>query len=302
MTRSESTLVVLNPSAGGGRAGETWNKLEKTPGLEWLASATIRAESPEDLIHKLSSRLTPETDFVIAAGGDGTVHHLVNALMKLRPDSPPALGILPLGNGSDLTSHLGIPARPEAAIEVLLNSAHHPADLLKIDTGSEVRWCANICSVGITAEVAERMNRPGVSSKAYLRTATGMLGSWKGVPLRLISGGIRTEGRFDVIAAGNGSRFGGGLPVFPGASHNDGICELLWLKHRSIVQLLPALVLLPFGKHRNLSSVKTTRCRELIVEPLGSDELVAEADGETFRAKRLHIKTVPGAIRIAAPD
>ena len=64
--------------------------------------------------------------FVIACGGDGTVHEVVNGIATL-PDV--ILGILPCGRGNDFAAAIGVPLKPEAAIETLLSGTPIHVDL-----------------------------------------------------------------------------------------------------------------------------------------------------------------------------
>ncbi len=298
----ERMLVVLNPTAGGGRAGKEFDSLCAKPGFDRLDERRLRYDGTGELFPALRRALHDPIDLVIAAGGDGTVHSVVNALMQFQPEKRPALGILPLGSGSDLARHLGLPARPDACLNALMHSAHHPADLLKLETDAGVCWCANICSVGLTAEVARRVNEAPSAAKPYLLTAAKCLPAWKGFAARVTIDG-RVEGirNYDVIVAGNGSRFGNGLPVLPDASHDDGWCDVLCVARRPLWKLLGAVVLLPLRLHRRLSFVETSRCRELILEAPDGSSLAVEADGETLSTRLLHISLETGVLNIVQP-
>ena len=102
--------LILNPTANHGRS------LQQAADLRSLL-ANHNADWSGTEYPGHATELTRQAgeqgyDLVVAVGGDGTVHEVVNGLMQVAPESRPALGIVPLGSGNDFAHILSIPCRP----------------------------------------------------------------------------------------------------------------------------------------------------------------------------------------------
>ncbi|MCK5346431.1 MAG: acylglycerol kinase family protein, partial [Candidatus Heimdallarchaeota archaeon] len=60
-------------------------------------------------------------DLVVAVGGDGTAHEVINGLMKVPKSKRPVFGIVPFGSGNDYAHNLGIPDNAKKALHAILN-------------------------------------------------------------------------------------------------------------------------------------------------------------------------------------
>lgn len=107
------TLVILNPHAGGGRAGRVWRDLEPILWRHLGRLVVAVTEHPHDVVAHLDKAADAGLTRVIAIGGDGTNHVLVNALARWNQSHPGATpfvyGNLPLGTGQDWARGLGVP-------------------------------------------------------------------------------------------------------------------------------------------------------------------------------------------------
>src|SRR5579862_977281 len=106
--------VIVNPAAGGGRAGRALARVERSLselGLEY------HVESTEDLEHArgLATAAAAAGEVAAALGGDGLIGAVAGALKH----SDGVVGVLPGGRGNDLARVLRIPLEPAAACRVL---------------------------------------------------------------------------------------------------------------------------------------------------------------------------------------
>src|SRR5665647_2901885 len=92
------TLLIINPAARHGRTAELVPVIEKL--LESVVPhETVITERPghaQDL-----AAAAENYDVVVAVGGDGTVHEILNGLMQIPEGRRPILGLLPTGSGND---------------------------------------------------------------------------------------------------------------------------------------------------------------------------------------------------------
>src|SRR5207249_12196320 len=127
-----STLIVVNPASAGGRTGRQWPAIAErlhSAGLEFEVAMT---SGPGDAIELTRKAVQASVPTLVAAGGDGTIHEVVNGFFDsgLAIPTSTRLGILPMGTGGDFRRTFSIPLDPQAAARVL-----HAARTRRIDTG-----------------------------------------------------------------------------------------------------------------------------------------------------------------------
>src|SRR5689334_22925405 len=127
------TLIILNPHAGSGRAGRLWHNLEPLLRQELGDIVVGVTQRPDEIPSHLENAKAAGVTCVIAIGGDGTNHMVVNELVELRrryPDEAPiAFGSLPIGTGQHWARALGVPLEPEAAVHWLRDARPVPLDI-----------------------------------------------------------------------------------------------------------------------------------------------------------------------------
>ena len=102
------TLIIANPTAQSGAAHEVAERLQRFLDMTTRASQfdlvlTERMGHAKELAAQAQGYRT-----VIALGGDGVIHEVVNGLMTQKEDARPALAVLPVGSGNDFAQTLGI--------------------------------------------------------------------------------------------------------------------------------------------------------------------------------------------------
>ena len=116
--------LILNPTANHGRSLQEAadlrpllaNRLADWGATEYPGHATVLARQAGEQGY----------DLVVAVGGDGTVHEVINGLMQVAEGTRPALGIVPLGSGNDFAHILDIPTDPGQALRVWSRTVGHP--------------------------------------------------------------------------------------------------------------------------------------------------------------------------------
>ena len=125
---------IINPSAGGG--GDVRDRVTRALAAVGLHAELRESDSADHVPGLVAAAVEAGASGVIAVGGDGTVNLVADALLHLRPQDPPILGILPAGSGCDFIRTFGIPQDLESAArhlagELTLDDA---ARLMKRDT------------------------------------------------------------------------------------------------------------------------------------------------------------------------
>lgn len=300
------TVCIVNPRSGGGRTGDRWAAIAAClaqAGLEPEIRMTERVGEGLDLARQA---LRGGADFVIACGGDGTIHEVANGFFA--GDGTPLgahakLGVIPAGTGSDLIKSLGLPRDPLEACAVLASGQARNHDLARItytdpDGAPARRWSINIASVGMTANVLQKMARlPGWvhgQARYILGSALGLV-DLKPFELQWSVDGVAQEPRTCLfVAVGTGGWFGAGMHVLPQAICDDGLLDAMVLESRPPWELAPRFPRIYAGTHLDLPMVHSARGRRF---ELNTDQPL-EVDGELAGNGPVTIEVAAAALRV----
>ena len=246
---------------------------------------------------EIAQREAGNYDRIIAAGGDGTVHEVVNGLM--RAGGQTALGVIPLGSGDDFAKLLSTDF-----IFNFLNKKIKTFDVGRITSGSEVRYFANGMDIGFGAHGARNVKRvPGFLTGfgAYLGALALTMVRYPLLRVKIqLDDAPPLEFTTAMTAAMNGTTFGGSFRVCPDARPDDGLLDLLLVDavgRLEILQLVPKILR---GAHAGDPRLRLVQAKRVLIE--SEQPLLVEADGElAFEdARRLNIDLLPGALRVFA--
>jgi len=311
MTRPSNSLttLVVNPSAGRGRAGrilpEVMDELFK--GLPEGTLQVVPARNFDEAtqacnqaINQAKRQSGERHDSLVVMGGDGMMHLGLNA----AAETGVPLGLIPAGTGNDFCRGLGIPSRPQAAAQIIAEGATLAIDLNSV-TGqltheAAQRWVGCVVSTGYDARVAHRANimPPGWGSLTYAIAALKELRGFRPLPYRLLIDGQPREQTAMFIAVSNVPCFGGGMVVAPKGKATDSRLDITIVHPVSrftLIRLLPGMFT---GKFVRDPAIEILQAREVLID---GDGLYGMADGEALGPVPLHIKSVPKALTIYAP-
>jgi diacylglycerol kinase (ATP) len=293
-------LVILNPVAGGGRAGRLagWvsERLAMRPDARF--EVTRRAGHAEEL----AASAAGHHDRVIAVGGDGTIQEVMNGLVNGEPTA--SIGIVPVGSGNDLARSLGLPRDPAAAWTIALGSGERPLDLALATSGDgRSRWFGSAGGIGFDAQVAAAMaTRSGWQrgQAGYLLTTLTELRRFSNRRIALRIDGVPRETRALFVAIANGEYYGGGMRIAPGAAVDDGMLDLCIVGDVSRLTALRQLANLYRGTHVDHPQVEMAQGHTIEVD--GDPGTLTHLDGEPFGTLPLTVRLRPAAIHVASRD
>ncbi|WP_436697844.1 diacylglycerol/lipid kinase family protein [Nocardioides sp. BYT-33-1] len=242
-------------------------------GAEVEVRATASPEELADVLAGAGSRT------IVAAGGDGSIHAVVQQLHSSGDLAGRTLGLIPLGTGNDFARTLGLPLDPEEAARVVLAGRTRPTDLVVDDEGQVT---VNSVHLGAGAEAGKR----GARWKARLGRIGYPIGALQ-TALHPPSLRIRVEVDDAVVvdvdqpvlmvAVGNGASVGGGTELTPDAQPHDGQVDVLIATPASTLARLGYLVRLPFARHEEHGDVRIVRGASVRVR---GDAFDCNSDGE----------------------
>lgn len=302
------TAVIVNPHSAAGRTAKRWPAASKALKAGIGPFETCLTERPSHATELARQLLAEGFTRIIAAGGDGTVHEVVNGFLgpegdPVNPDA--ALAVLPLGTGGDFRRSLGI-SDLASAMEALARGAPSTIDVGRITYRAhagtrESRYFANLVSFGMGGEVASRshnfFSRFG-GKVAFLYATIEVFFRYRAKTIRLQldgEGGCLTA-RILNIAVGNGRFHGGGMHVCPRASLADGVLDVTVIDALNMFVLakdLPVLYSDNVYRHPKVHHLRATR---LTAE--SGDRVSIEADGEPLGTLPVEIAVLPRRLRV----
>ncbi|SFS65882.1 diacylglycerol/lipid kinase family protein [Marininema halotolerans] len=236
----QRVALILNPSAGQGQLIELLDTILAQLQEHFEQVSLYKTTQPGDGAKKVAE-IAQDVDVIIAAGGDGTVHELVNAVCAL--DKRPTFAILPGGTCNDFCRAIGISQDPLVALEQILRKKS-----LQVDVGhsSQGRYFLNFWGIGLITQVSENISneqKERLGRLAYYFSAAQNILDPTPFHLKATIGQtIQFEGNATMIIIGNGSFIGGVQGFFPHSRINDHRLDVLIVKENSLASIWSMLL------------------------------------------------------------
>lgn len=178
-----------------------------------------------------SEALSRGFDCVLSAGGDGTLHQVINGVLSSKnSETLPSIGVIPLGSGNDFATACGIETSATSIIKLLKENSPKPTDVGKIlcedSQGNKIqKYFINVCSLGMGPATVQQMEKSPKWMSADLRYSTAILKTFfTHQPEKILAKSENWEfsGRVRVFAVANGKSFGNKIFIAPDAKMQDG--------------------------------------------------------------------------------
>jgi YegS/Rv2252/BmrU family lipid kinase len=289
------SLFLVNPRAGRGRGERIARELPALLAARGVQADVRTTEAPRDAVRLAREAAAAGAGLVVAVGGDGTAHEVVNGIAASRA----TFALIPVGSGNDLAFALGIPSSLDAALDVALRGAQRAIDLARFDDA----WFANSLGLGFEAQVTiesrsiTRLRGFAIYLAAVLRALAHLR-----CPHLVIRADDRVlEGRKLLVCIGNGPRVGGGFLLTPDAVNDDGLLDVCVVEGMGRWRVLRTLPKAIRGAHVGDPRITMLRARNIEIE--SEDGFPFHADGEVIDAarRRLTVRVVPGALKVRVP-
>ena len=290
-------LVIVNPTAGGGRAGRIvpWLRERLGPRPEARLEVTRHAGHAE----RLAADGASAYDRIVAVGGDGTVQETINGILVSGGNA--SLGILPTGSGNDLARSLGLPSEPAVAWSVAVGEAVRSLDLALASGSVGERWFGSAGGIGFDAQVAATMaqRRGWQRGRAgYLLSTLAELRRFDNRRVELTVDGVTSARTVLFVAIANGEFYGGGMRIAPGAVTDDGLLDICIVGDISRATALRQIVNLYRGTHVRHPQVELLQGESISID--GGHESLVHLDGEPFGGLPVHIAIHRARLLVAA--
>ena len=298
--------VIINPMANNGRSRQLIPQIQ-----EWSeAQSDFSVVTTDGRGH--AQQLAREAaldgfNVVVAGGGDGTVHEVVNGLYEAgRPDTK--LGIIPLGSGNDLAFALGIPLDPETAVSHLTSGTPRAIDLARIEDENG-RFCVVDNNIGIGFDAMVVVRTEAITRiQGFLKYLTAVfqcIAFYYNTPyLEIDFDGEQVAQESLFLAFGVGFRGGGGFLLTPDARLDDDLIDTCLVNPvNRPTMLYTCSIKRSKGTHITSRHVTMRQSKQIIVK--SKTPMPIHVDGEMFaypedNVRQVTITSLPAAIEVIA--
>lgn len=267
-------------------------------------AVVFETQSRTDAFDFSAKAVSEKYDLIIAAGGDGTIHQVVNGMLheNLPADRLPMLTILPAGSGNDFARTVNVTLNARALRKRLtcLMPVLIDVGLIKFqkDGRESQTHFINVASVGMGPEVLSKMSsgkkRFG-SAVAYYNAILSTFLTYRCMPVTIKTPAWQWNNRLRTLAIGNGRFFGSGLCIAPGARPDDGILSAFICGAVSVLDFIRYTGTLKNSRKVNHRDIEYRTAQKL--ELTSGSPCRVEADGELLGFLPARIEVIPGRIK-----
>ena len=286
--------LICNPAAHSGKAAKTLKQITDILDKRGAAYNVNFTSEPKDAtaIAKKLSEAGAET--IVAVGGDGTIHEILNGLDTEKT----SLGIIPCGSGNDFIAAANIPSDIEKAIDLILDGTPKPTDYMVC---GGVRGL-NIIGTGIDVDILKRCKKSKIlrGKLQYVVSLVISLIKFKFYKFYIHKDeGEPIKKEALIACVGNGSQFGGGIRMCPGASVDDGALDFVIAGKLKKIKIPHAFIKLMQGKilEQDFTFKEMTEKVKITFD----EPVTIQIDGELYDGLDFDLSIVKGGLKLYRP-
>lgn len=296
--------LILNPNADMGNAWRHASALrpilEEHHKPDWAGTVY-----PAHAIELARQAAEDGYDTVIAVGGDGTAHEVINGLMQVPAERRPKMGVVPLGSGNDFAHAIGMNPSPEYALKQILEGKPRRIDIGVVeDEHNRREYWDNSLSIGFAGAVTIYSHSLPVLRGFLMYFAAvvqTIIKHYDVLEVKITTESETWEDKVLMLAVCNGEREGGGFITAPGAKLDDGVFNFTIVKKISrpmMFRLIPEFMRGTQGRFKPVQMGQVKR-----MDVVSNRPLYLHTDGEIFAGfttdvRRLKIEILPQALEV----
>ena len=268
--------------------------------LHSVPTTWVELTQDVDMLSEIQIALATGCETVIAAGGDGTVNAVVNALMRIDTDRRPSLAIIPLGTANDFAGTLAIPDSIEQAAELLWTSRPTLMDVVRMRGEGFERHFANVAAGGNCVRVSEQLTeemKKRWGPLSYIRGSIGVLADMKTYRIKVDIDGERFVGMDSwAVLVANGRTNAGRIEVAPEASPQDGMLDVVIIKDGGVIDMIEIVAGNLTGNFLECDQVIFRQAKRLELQ--SDPPMRFTLDGELIDKEPVEFQLMAEAIRV----
>lgn len=310
-------LLVVNPRSGGGATGRSWKAMASTIERKLGPVEVAMTERPGHGTELAREGALAGHPLVVAVGGDGTFHEVVNGLMAAKGGAygtkadRTRIAIIGQGTGGDFRKSLDIEHRLDKYLDAIASGRERKIDVGKFTGGGKTgHYFVNILSAGmgglVDRYVADAPRFLGGKAAYFGASLKALLSAKLGNIVCTVTNDGKTEEkkiRTFMIAICNGRFFGGGMKVAPDASVDDGAFDVVALGATTKLAFASFSSQIYSGDHIGKNGTVHFRAQKITLDLANEDArsvFLLDVDGEPMGALPLSIEVVPRALTMRA--
>ena len=286
-------ILFYNPLAGDAGFRNQLDTVFESLRRHGCYAVSFRTASKDDTEQGILLARRVGADGVIVAGGDGTLHEVINALLRQELSLP--VGIIPCGTCNDFAASLGIENNLETCCRRIAEGHLQAIDIGRVNG----RYFLNVASAGLFTTVAHKVETPlknTMGKLAYYLKGLGQLPSFNAYRMSITADGNRFEDEVLLFLVMNSGIVGSFPKLAPQAALDDGKLDLLIVSKCALHELMGLMLRIVTG---NLTGQKHITYLQASHIHIACDMVVeSDLDGELGPNLPLDISVLPGAIQI----
>ncbi|MGI9531123.1 diacylglycerol/lipid kinase family protein [Lutimonas sp.] len=292
--------TIFNPASGSGNHKKRIDSIKRlltNSHLKYNFISTKYAHHEELLVQKAIKKGYRK---FICIGGDGTLHYMVNGVMKqdLVHTNKITIAVIPSGTGNDWIKTYGISSNPTKAIQTIVNNKckHQDIGRISLATPKNVVFFANTAGIGFDAYVVKNINKyEKWGSLSYIIAAVVGLKYFKPSTLIVQTSDKIYDAELFLLSVGLCKYSGSGMQLTHFKNHQTGFFDITYISKIKRRTVLKNILKLYFG---GIHTLKESQCfieKNIDIEKNTSSFI--QADGELIGSGNLHIQLIPNAIQ-----
>ncbi|RPJ26529.1 MAG: diacylglycerol kinase family lipid kinase [Chloroflexi bacterium] len=297
--------IILNPMADMGNAWRIARDLrsitERHGNVDWTGTVY-----PGHAIELAKQAGEQGYEKVIAMGGDGTVHEVINGFMKVRERRRPVLGVVPAGSGNDFSHAIGASRNPTEALFRALDGEPSPVDLglLTDEQNEKKEYFDNTVGIGFDTVVTIRSHKLPVL-RGFLIYLTAVIQTillnHNSMTMQIETEDQKWQQSNLLLTMCNGPREGGGFMLAPEAKVDDGILHYAMIKSVSRLMMFRLIPEVMKGTHGRFKEVTMGSCKKMSV--VADRPMYIHTDGEIYSGfgtdvRKVAFEVLPNALKV----
>ena len=307
MVQQIAWMVIVNPKAGSGRGLSDWPVISNQMNRAGILFTCVFTEHKYHAVELAVKALRDGYRRLVAVGGDGTVHEVVNGIFHQKEVAPSevTLSVIPTGTGNDWVRMFGIPHTYNEAVQAMAEYRTVLQDIGKVSFVEtrvpQVRYMANVSGLGFDAKVSREFNRlrdeGRMGKRLYLRTIFKLLLGYRATHFKVfVDEKLFFDGKVFSATVGIGKYNGGGMIQMPYAEVTDGLMDLTLICKASKIWMLRHFKHLFDGKIYQYPKVKHAQGKTIRIETFPSGPI--EIDGEALGYAPFSFEVLPRSLQV----
>lgn len=285
--------IIYNPNSGDKSFKNKLDMIIDKLQMGGYEVTPYRTKSLESIYQNIKK--SKDYDCILVAGGDGTINHVVNAMVLNDINVP--IGIFPSGTANDFANHLKITKSIPEACKIIVSGKTTEICLGKIND----RYFVNVAAGGLLTDISQKIDanlKNTLGKMAYYIKGIEKLPDFRPINITIKNNGKEIKEKVFLFVILNGS-MAGGFTLAPDSNAQDATLNFIGIKICNIIDLFNLFIKLLRGEHLESNNVIYVKGDQFIVEC--DENIETDVDGELGPAFPLNIRLSSKKLKVFTP-